>query len=1063
MRKELLMLLLLFLTCNVALAQSWMTGYSYRKKITIDKSKVVALNVPSGSTVVKQDLPNFPVLVQIQSDDLAYVPGLCSNKIINPEGKDISFALSTSPTNPLNFQIENYEAETGKLTCWVKIPLLSASGTSSTTTSFYLYYGSTLLHNPLGPSALNVWSGDFSRIWHFKKDQAPAVSADASSGISVQAATGSAGMAEGNFDDGKIGKGISLNGSSEYFSSALENSTTVHFSAWIKPNVVAQEQVIVANDSVNGEFRNGYVFKITAAGKLSMEFYSSKTITKATSVIGLEPNQWQHIVGAVSETQFLFYLNGVKITSVTLGRLGAGGSVSIGKSKQNTAYFSGMIDELRIQKTAKAQEWIKTEYVNQDNPTAFYSIGEEEYLATEFWKFAGTVNNSWHVAANWTNGTVPPAGKNIIIPTGKSVRLSGTSSTFIGQLDIGAGASLVLNTNLSAACLVHIANGGSIKIDNGVQLKCTDHLINDGTISLNQTTGTLIFEGNKPSQVFSGNGLCTVYGLENSQSLKNNILSLQSPIRITGYIQLKKGVLNSDGHLTLASEASGSASLLPIDVAEASLMGDVKVEHYLSGNYTAPASGRGWRLLASPVYHDAGSRYNLFAFKSSMFVTGAGGDTNGFDPSPLNSGTIYRHDQSLTGSLAQKYIAIENTDVKISPGRGVYVFSRGSRTAVDAYENQIRQSPFSNPAPYKIIHTGQVYQGNLLMILNNQNLNAEGDGFNLLGNPYPADLVWGNLNKTNLSPFIWQYDPFNKDYRVSDAANTIIPSGTGFFVRVNNGYASGRLSFSEDAKYILGTQAVVNSISNKKTATLAYKDDHQTNLHSQDLKLTATLSRFPFNQQYILRFESNGNDGLDQNDAPKIGDGFINIAGITSQTDLAIEQRGAIDTTKSIAIYVKGWETGAYNLTVETSDELRKTADAILRDTYLKKEIRMSNTTETYHFNIDLSIPESQGRTRFSIRFSKSELLSDQRKNELITYPNPMKDKLYFRSEGNIYEHARVTFVNILGKIVDTRHIAITKEASFVDCVELPRGIYVVDVYPFGSKKALKRFKIIKE
>ena len=1057
------MLLLLFLDCNVALAQNWMTGYSYRKKITIDKSKVVALNVASGSTVVKQDLPNFPVLVQIQSDDLAYVPGLCSNKISNPEGKDISFALSTSPTSPLNFQIENYEAETGKLTCWVKIPLLSASGTSSTTTSFYLYYGSTLLHNPLSTTALNVWSDDFSRIWHFKNDGAPAVSADASSGISGQAATGSAGVAEGNFVDSKIGKGISLNGSSEYFSSALENSTTVHFSAWIKPNVVAQEQVIVANDSVNGEFRNGYVFKITAAGKLSMEFYSSKTTTKATSLISLEPNQWQHIVGAVSETQFLLYLNGIKITSMTLGRLGAGGSVSIGKSKQNAAYFSGMMDELRIQKTAKAQEWIKTEYVNQENPTAFYSIGEEEYLTTEFWKFAGTINNSWNVAANWTNGTVPPTGKNIIIPTGKSVRLSSTSSTFIGQLDIGAGASLVLNTNLSAACLVHIANGGSIKIDNGVQLKCTDHLINDGTISLNQTTGTLVFEGTKPSQVFSGRGLCAVYGLENSQSLKSNTLSLQSPIRVTGYLQLKKGVLNAYGNLTLAAEESGSACLLPIDVAEAGLIGEVSVEHYLSGNYMAPASGRGWRLLASPVYHDAESRYNLFAFKSSMFVTGAGGDTNGFDPSPLNSGTIYRHDQSLTGSLSQKYIAIGNTNVKISAGRGIYVFSRGSRTAVDAYEHQIRLSPFSNPAPYKIIHTGQVYQGNLSVVLNNRNLNAEGDGFNLLGNPYPADLVWGNLNKTNLSPFIWQYDAFNKDYRVSDAANTIIPSGTGFFVRVNNGYASGNLSFSEDAKYVLGTQVTANAISSKKTATLFESDINRTNPNQQDLKLTATLSRLPFKQQYVLRFESNGHDGLDQNDAPKIGEGFISIAGTANETDLAIEQRGKIDTTKSIAICVKGWETGVYSLTVETSDELRKTAKAMLMDNYLKKELSISNMMETYHFTIDISIPESQGRKRFSIRFTKNEVLFDQRKNELITYPNPVKDKFYLRSEGDIYENARITFVDILGKIVDTHCMTITKEASFIDCVKLPRGIYVVDVYPFGSKKAFKHFKMIKE
>lgn len=146
---------------NDACAQEWMNGFSYRKKITVNKSKVQAIEISAGASVLKQDLPNFPVLVEIQDDDLIHVPGACGNKMRNAEGRDISFALSGTPSVPLSFQLENYDPASVKLTCWVMISSLAANGTTTAATSFYLYYGSALLHDPFGPSGTNDVAGRF--------------------------------------------------------------------------------------------------------------------------------------------------------------------------------------------------------------------------------------------------------------------------------------------------------------------------------------------------------------------------------------------------------------------------------------------------------------------------------------------------------------------------------------------------------------------------------------------------------------------------------------------------------------------------------------------------------------------------------------------------------------------------------------------------------------------------------------------------------------------------------------------------------------------------------------
>jgi hypothetical protein len=41
-------------------------------------------------------------------------------------------------------------------------------------------------------------------------------------------------------------------------------------------------------------------------------------------------------------------------------------------------YFDGIIDEVRVSNVVRSDCWIKTGYSNQNNPSTFYTVGNEE-------------------------------------------------------------------------------------------------------------------------------------------------------------------------------------------------------------------------------------------------------------------------------------------------------------------------------------------------------------------------------------------------------------------------------------------------------------------------------------------------------------------------------------------------------------------------------------------------------------------------------------------------------------------------------------------------------------
>lgn len=766
-------------------AQTWLPGYEFRKKITFDKTKIEG-DFTGSSPRIELDVQDFPVLVELQDDVFKYQSATaCSGVLADPEGRNVAFATVAAPAVKLNFQIESYDPVLGKYRCWVKIPSLAAAKTATPATAIYFYYGGSVLHDSYAAAGLNTWNGEYGGVWHMNGENPDLGSINAKTGLTLGSLIGH-GLNGENVIPGKIGAAVKLDGQGRYLHTSGYGTGAFTFMTWIKWNGGAGSQTIASTDSI-GPGRTGWRIGISAEGRIEMSTYrTSGTFWSISSTYAVTPGVWTQLA-------CYYFINGTNNSGLTILlngsaaggsggsglRFGPGGYMVLGRSKDGSQQFNGAIDELRLYEVAKPAYWLKNEYQNQHDPASFYSIGAEEFSSS--WViFTGTMSSNWATTANWINSVKPVAGSKVRISVGKTVRITG-ADVILGALVLEPGATLSSGVNMQLNCDAKLAAGAIFNMDSGKKL----------------TLG-----GNGLSM--SGEGMINIAELEVNAAGTSSEVFLNAAVNVSKSLKIIRGLLNANGKLTLlSSSASNAAALLPItDGNEAGITGEVHVQSFIDGNFPEPSSGRGWRLLSSPVMQEGSNTYDLRAFKEGVFVTGWGGAANGFDDSPKNGATIYTHDQSIPGTLNQKYIPVANMQATVPMGRGVYVYSRGSRFVPNAFREQIQEQPFSNPAPYTLTYKGKLFVGDLTVPVFNRDAGEEGDGFNLLGNPYASPIKWGALDKLNVGPFVWLFDPLNGTYAVSDDPETVIPAGAGFFVKVMSGVSSGNVRFTEGAKVV---------------------------------------------------------------------------------------------------------------------------------------------------------------------------------------------------------------------------------------------------------------------
>jgi hypothetical protein len=336
------------------LSSQWLN----RIKITIDSSQI------------NSNLSNFPVYL-----DLNDLPaGFFSN--VQNNGSDIRVTLADGLTMlPVEVVSINTISLTGEL-------YFKATDLSSTAdTEFYIYYNNPNVSMKNGADVLgsqNVWSNNYVAVYHLQQlpGQGNALISDSTANRNHLIPNGS--MTNTDLEVGKLGSSINFDGANDFLSapdsSSLDSASGVGqtrtISYWLKTTDAGNKVILEKGTNQN------FVEQIFTNQAIA----ATNSSTYATSTTTISDNVWHFVTHTYSgTTNYIFVDSGSSENSQVEAAPADNNDPLVIGARANSSYtYLGNLDEIRISNIERNVDWINAEFINQNSPNTFYSIGIQE-------------------------------------------------------------------------------------------------------------------------------------------------------------------------------------------------------------------------------------------------------------------------------------------------------------------------------------------------------------------------------------------------------------------------------------------------------------------------------------------------------------------------------------------------------------------------------------------------------------------------------------------------------------------------------------------------------------
>jgi len=341
-----------------------------------------------NGALVPSDQSNFPILVGYNINSALNLPTeMLVTGGVNAalsDGGDIRFSSDSAGANQLPLEVEVWvqHASTDasrQAKLWVK-------GSASTTSNkIYVWYkvAGGIDAQPAANTAYgkySVWS-EYAEVWHMGESSSP----NASSKKANNAVWGGSGT--GQDTSGKIGNATSFNGSG-YSDAATfdgyDNTEDHTFSFWVKPANTTGAAIVQSMPSGGGTSGDGLGQSLSSASKMQVYAKGGATAWGTDDTYGT--GSWVHAgyrcTGGVVAATLRLYKNGVgnSTFSQQSGSLTwlANNALAIASFPTHDYRFTGSIQEVRIRSSASTDNWITTEYNNQNSTITFIEVGTPE-------------------------------------------------------------------------------------------------------------------------------------------------------------------------------------------------------------------------------------------------------------------------------------------------------------------------------------------------------------------------------------------------------------------------------------------------------------------------------------------------------------------------------------------------------------------------------------------------------------------------------------------------------------------------------------------------------------
>lgn len=265
----------------------------------------------------------------------------------------------------LEYEIQKFDNITGELIAWVKKPTISDGD------GVFIYFDN--------PGALDeqnapaVWSNGYAAVYHLNNSFLDSTGNNNDlTNTATTDITGKIGQAR-FFDNVDIMTTIS--------NSSLEITQALTLSAWIKPNTSSGDDgFIVAKDG----FGSGRAYSLRSGVTVSRFGIETTSLTFLDGLLPYDNTKFNYIVGTYDKSFMRTYLDGNPDSNVakTGDILIFTNDVSLGADSGGSGnfHYNGTIDEVRISNIARSDNYIETEFNNQNDTSTFYSTGTVESI-----------------------------------------------------------------------------------------------------------------------------------------------------------------------------------------------------------------------------------------------------------------------------------------------------------------------------------------------------------------------------------------------------------------------------------------------------------------------------------------------------------------------------------------------------------------------------------------------------------------------------------------------------------------------------------------------------------
>jgi len=259
-----------------------------------------------------------------------------------PDGADLRFTDAAGAA--LDYEIERWDPA-GTSTVWVRIPTIAAD----TTTEVTMFYGNPEAVDGQTPAA--VWDADYLGVWHLV-DGHDSTATSTSSNHGATPTTG------------QVGPALAFSGAGQY----VDTGTTSYLPQWTLETWVNPASAAMATGAagvVSGFPNYMILWSCNGATFCRTAMYnSSNPPTTHIASFSIPVGSWSHLVARYDGEAIETYVGGVRTDrmSATAAPDPATFTTKIGSRMDLAGDFFGSIDEVRISRSSRSQDYITAQF-----------------------------------------------------------------------------------------------------------------------------------------------------------------------------------------------------------------------------------------------------------------------------------------------------------------------------------------------------------------------------------------------------------------------------------------------------------------------------------------------------------------------------------------------------------------------------------------------------------------------------------------------------------------------------------------------------------------------------